>query len=190
VYHHISTEIDAKTLWEKLESLYENKIVQNKTFYIRKLVNMKYQKGSSVSDHLSRFQDCVNLLSTMKMILNEELHILILLSSLLDSWETLVVSLSNSTPNDVVTLTMVKDNMLNEELRRKELEIISESSTLVIKNRGRSTHRNSHDDDKRDKSKRRSKSRKGIICYYCKKSGHMKNECRKLKAENDGLKRD
>jgi gag-polypeptide of LTR copia-type/Zinc knuckle len=177
-------------LWEKLESLYERKTVQNKAFYIRKLVNIKYQKGSSVSDHLSQFQDCVNLLSTMKIVLNEELYVLILLSSLPDSWETLAVPLSNSAPNGVVTLTMVKDSMLNEELRRKEFEITSESSTLVIKNRGKSTHRNSHDDDKQDKSKRRSKSRKGIICYYCKKPDHMKNECRKLKAKNDGLKRD
>jgi hypothetical protein len=53
-----------------------------------------------------------------------------------------------------------------------------------------STHRNSHDDDKHDKSKRRSKSRKGIIYYYCKKLDHSKNDCRKLKVKNDGLKRD
>ena len=143
-----------------------------------------------MSDHLSRFQDCVNRLSTMKMVLDEELQALILLSSLPDSWETLVVSLSNSAPNGVVTLAMVKDSMLNEELRRKELGITSESSALVTENRGRNVYRNSHDNDKRDKSKKRSKSRKGIICHYCKKPGHMKNECRKLKVKNDGLKRD
>jgi hypothetical protein len=106
----------------------------------------------------------------MKMVLEEELQVLILLSYLPDSWETLMVSLSNSASNGVVTLAMVKDSMLNEELRRKELGIISESLAFVIKNRERSTHRNSHDDDKRDKSKRRSKSRNEIIYYYCKKS--------------------
>jgi gag-polypeptide of LTR copia-type len=55
VYHHISTETDAKSLWEKLESLYERKTAQNKAFYIKKMVNMKCQEGSSMSDHLSRF---------------------------------------------------------------------------------------------------------------------------------------
>jgi hypothetical protein len=100
-----------------------------------------------------------------------------------------VVSLSNLAPNGIVTLAMVKDSMLNEELRRKELEITSESSALVTENRGMSTHRNSHDDDKQDKSKRRSKSRKEIIYYYYKKPDHMKNECRKLKAKNDDLER-
>jgi gag-polypeptide of LTR copia-type len=42
VFHHISTETDAKALWEKLESMYERKTAQNKAFLIRKLVNMKY----------------------------------------------------------------------------------------------------------------------------------------------------
>jgi hypothetical protein len=97
--------------------------------------------------------------------------------------------LSNSAPNGVVTLAMVKDNMLNEELRRKKLRIISESSTLVIENQN-STHKNSHDDDQRDKSNMRSKSRKEIIYYYYKKLCHIKNERRKLKVKNDGLKRD
>jgi hypothetical protein len=108
------------------------------------------------------------------MVLDEELQALILLSSLSDSWETLVVYLRNSTLNGIVTLAMVKDIMLNKELRRNEWGITSECSVLVIKNQRRSTHRNSYDDDKRDKSKRRSKSQKEIICYY-KKTGHMNN---------------
>jgi Zinc knuckle len=125
----------------------------------------------------------------MKMILDEKLQVLILLSSLPDNWKTLVVSLSNSAPNGVVTLAIVNNSMLNEELRRKELEITSESSAIVTKNRSKNTYRNSYDDDKRDKSKKKTKSRKGIICYYCKKLGHMKNDCQKLKFKNDDLKR-
>jgi hypothetical protein len=35
-----------------------------------------------------------------------------------------------------------------------------------------------------------SEFRKGIICYYCKKSGYMKNYCQKLKAKNNDFKRD
>jgi gag-polypeptide of LTR copia-type len=189
VYHHISIEINTKILWEKLESLYKQKTAPNKTLYIRKLLNMKYQEGSSVSDHLSQFH-CVNYLSIMKIILDEELQTLILLSSLSDSWKTFVVSLSNSTLNGVVTLAMVNDSKLNEELRCKDLGITSEFSALVTEKQKRSTHRNSHDDDKQDKSKRRSKSRKGFIYYYCKKLDHSKNDCRKLKVKNDGLKRD
>jgi len=41
----------------------------------------------------------VNQLTTMEILLDDELLALLLLSSLLDSWETLVVSLSNFVPN-------------------------------------------------------------------------------------------
>ena len=58
---------------------------------------------------------------TMKLVIDNELQDLLLLSSLLDSWETLVVSLSNSAPNGVLQLAMVKDSLLNEETRRNDM---------------------------------------------------------------------
>lgn len=56
----------------------------------------------------------------MEMKLDDEVHALILTSSLPNSLETLVASLSKSTPNGVLTTKMVKENMLNEENKRKE----------------------------------------------------------------------
>ena len=57
----------------------------------------------------------------MKMMLDNELHVLLLLYSLLDSWKTLIISLNNSAPNgDVVTLGMVRDRMLNNKIRKKK----------------------------------------------------------------------
>jgi len=43
-----------------------------------------------------------------------------LLSSLPDSWNTLVVSLNNSAPDGKLTLELVKNSLLNKEARRKE----------------------------------------------------------------------
>ena len=45
---------------------------------------------------------------TMKLVIDDELQVLLLLSSLPDSWETLVVSLSNSAPNGLLQLVMLK----------------------------------------------------------------------------------
>jgi hypothetical protein len=68
------------------------------------------------------------------MLLNQELQTLILLSFLFNSWKILMVSLINSTSNGIVTLVMIKDSILNKELRRKELGITSEFSAIVTKN--------------------------------------------------------
>ncbi|KAL9419480.1 hypothetical protein AB3S75_037275 [Citrus x aurantiifolia] len=70
----------------------------------------------------------------MKMILDDELQALLLLSSLPDSWETLVVLMNNSVTNRKLTLDMVIDRLRNEESRQENVEVVSyESDALVSK---------------------------------------------------------
>ena len=108
----------------------------------------------------------------MKLELDDEVQTLLLLSSLPDSWETLVVSLSNSAPNGVINVYMVKD-MFNEEAKRKELGIFSNTETFVIEKRGKSKSRKPSNDYNRDKSRGKSKSRKEIKRFYCGKPRHI-----------------
>ena len=93
----------------------------------------------------------------MKLELNDEVHALLLLSSLLNNWETLVVSFSNSTPNSVITVNIVKDNMFNEEARRKELGIFSQTKALVTERWRRSKSKKPSSDYNFDKSKEKVK---------------------------------
>ena len=146
-------------------------------------MNLKYKDGNSVVEHLGNIQELLNELSTMKLELDDEIHALLLLSSLLDSWETLVVSLSNSDPNGVIIVNMVKDSMFNEEARRKELGISSNTEALVIERREKNKIRKPSSDYNRDKARGKSKSRKDIKCFYCDKPGHIKKECIKFKRE-------
>ena len=60
---------------------------------------------------------------------------LLLLSSLPESWETLVVSFSNSTRNEQLIISMVKDAIFNEKVCKREMGTIdrSELQALVLK---------------------------------------------------------
>ena len=117
IFNHVSQESDPYDLWKKLEGLYERKTAHNKASLIKRLVNLKLKGGKSVSEHLSDFQDIINKLTTMKVVLDDELQALFLLSSLPDSWETLVVTISNSAPDGVLSLDVIKDSVFNEEIR-------------------------------------------------------------------------
>ena len=107
-------------VWKKLESLFSRKTSRNKTTLIRRLINLKYKDENNMVEHISSFKGIVNKLVAMKMNIDNEMQASLLLSSLLNSWETLVVTVSNSTPNGILTMESVKDSLLNEEARRKE----------------------------------------------------------------------
>eukprot|EP00252_Welwitschia_mirabilis_P006794 TRINITY_DN17697_c0_g1_i1.p1 TRINITY_DN17697_c0_g1~~TRINITY_DN17697_c0_g1_i1.p1 ORF type:complete len:155 (-),score=30.00 TRINITY_DN17697_c0_g1_i1:480-944(-) len=74
----------------------------------------------SFIEYLNKFQELLNELAVMKLVLDDEVQALILLSPLLDSWGILIVSCSNLAPIGKLTLSMIKDSILNEEARRKE----------------------------------------------------------------------
>jgi len=184
VFHHVSTETSAQALWKKLEALYERKTAGNKAFLIRKFVNLKYREGSPMTEHLNNAQSIINQLESMKITLGDELQDLMVLSSLPEGWETLVVSLSNSAPDGVVSMEMVTSCLLNEELRRKDSGA-STSDALLMESRGRPVKKDGKPRGN-SRSKSRFSSRKEIECYYCKLKGHIKKDCYKWKREQKG----
>ncbi|GKV11817.1 hypothetical protein SLEP1_g23036 [Rubroshorea leprosula] len=186
VIHHVAQEKESYKLWTKLEELFERKNALKKASFIRKLVNLKYKEGKNVYEHLNNFQEIFNELVIVKLAIDDEVQALILLSSLSDNWETLVVTLSNSTRDGEMTLQLVKDNILSEESRRKEQGIMSfESEALVTEYRGRSKQRYIRRDNDRQsqercskgKSRGRSKSKSRVTCYTCGKQGHYQKDC-------------
>ena len=113
----------------------------------------------------------------MNLVIDNELQALLLLSSLPDNWETLVVSPSNSTPNGMLQLAIVKDSLLNEETRKNDMgkDI---AHALVTENRRRSKSRSSKG---QGKSRSRSESKGKFKCFYCDKEGHIKRNCKAWK---------
>ena len=93
VYNHIANETHARTLWEKIESLYASKSGNNKLYLLHCFVSLKYKEGTPMSDHLNEFQGLLDQMSRMGIKFDDELLGLLLLITLLQSWETFRVSL-------------------------------------------------------------------------------------------------
>ena len=183
IFHHVANDKVAFDLWQKLESMYERKTTVNKASVIKQLAKLEYRDGSSVIEHLNVFQGHINQLIAMKINLDDEVQALLFLSSLPGSWNTLVVSLSNSAPDGKLTPDMVKNNMLNEEARRKEKgsHQASSSDAYVAEKKDENRDR-SHKKPQRGRSKSRERSQSSsstkFICFHCGKEGHKRNQCR------------
>ena len=180
LFEHVSTYTNAYELWTKLESLIQKKTPRNKAHLVRRLVKLEYLDGQNMIEHLNTFKGIVNQLIKSEMKIDDELQTLLLLSSLPESWDTLVVTLSNSTPEGKLSMDSVTDSLLNEESRRRERGLNNQFEANVVENRGRSKNRGKGGGGK---SQGRSKSRTRLSCYYCGKPGHIKSECRFLKRD-------
>ena len=99
-------------------------------------------------------------------------------------------SVSNSALNGVLQLAMVKDSLLNEETRRKDMGK-NIAQALVTENRGRSKSRNYKG---RGKSRSWSESKGKFKCFYCDKECHIKRNYKawknKQKEDKNQIKAD
>ncbi|KAL8148835.1 hypothetical protein AgCh_006000 [Apium graveolens] len=179
-YHRVAEEEDAYKLWTILEPTFQQTSSQNITFLFRKLMNMRFKDGNNMSEHMSEFHGFLNQLATMQMDLNEKLRAIFLLNTLPSSWDTLVVAITNAVSSDKLTLRSIKEILLSEAMRRKVKGVSNDSQALVIENRGRSNYMDSNMG--RSKSmifgNSGGKSKANVECYYGKKKGHYKKDCR------------
>ena len=120
--------------------------------------------GDRIVVHISTFMGLVNQLASTKFPLDDVMQALLLLRTLPDSWENLVVSLSASCQEENLPLQVVKTNILKEETRKKDKSALSQLKANVAQNlgRGRRKHRSPRN---RDKSHARSKSRGRLTCF-------------------------
>lgn len=126
-------------------------------------MNLKYEEGtSSISSHFSQMQSIINQLSSMEVVLDDELQALLLLSSLPDNYcVRLVESLNDISSSEKLSMNEVKNSLLNEELMRMALGSLAlESDVLVTKNVGSNSKGNNNC------SESGRKSRREIQCYY------------------------
>jgi hypothetical protein len=84
--NHIDDETHAHTLWQKLEVLYARKTRNNKMFLMKQLMYLRYQDGTSLTDHLNTFQGIINQLAGMGIKFDDKVQGLCLLGTLSNSW--------------------------------------------------------------------------------------------------------
>ncbi|RDX83248.1 hypothetical protein CR513_35855, partial [Mucuna pruriens] len=114
---------------------------------IKGKTNRIFMEDTSLSDHLNEFQRIIDQMLGMGIKFEYEILGLLLLNSLPESWETFKVSITNSIPNGVVSLQMVKGSVLNKETRRKT----QSSSSQSEENKGKKGKLKEKDDDDDDR---------------------------------------
>lgn len=152
---HIRGLTTSKAVWNALKTYHEKNTLVNKVSTLRRLCSMRLGESDDMAQHINSMSSLFHRCMDLGDNLPEPYQVAILLSSLPPSYDSLVTALEVR-PEGELTLGTVKSKLLDESTRRKELNNSNESSndTTVLKTMN-----------------------KEIVCYFCKKRGHLKRDC-------------
>ena len=148
---------------------------------------MKMLEGGSVANHLNEFNKLTSQLSSLKVNFDDEVRALLILCSLPESWNRLVMVVSNSVPSsNILKFDDVVGVILSEEMQRKSIGETSDNA-LTMERRRRQKERGRIPGNHNKYRKGRSKSRlRKIECRNCVKRRHMKKDCKAPKKKRGG----
>ena len=96
VAHNVVKEKTTADLMKALSGMYEKSSTNNKVHLMKRLFNLKMVENASVAQHLNEFKTITNQLLSAEIDFDDEIRALIVLASLLNSWEAMKMVVSNS----------------------------------------------------------------------------------------------
>ena len=144
VLSSIAEKKTAKEIWDTLTRLYKAKSSHNKIFLKRRLYTLRMAESSSMTDHINTMNTLFSQLTELGHRIEENERAELLLQSLPDSYDQLIINLTNNILVEYLVFDDVAAAVLEEESRRKNKEDRSKSSQqaeALTMTRGRSTKR-------------------------------------------------
>ena len=161
----------------RLEDLYAQQSATSKVYWLKKLMDRRMKKDTTMSVHLNEFNSIIKQLVNHKFNINDEFKATFVLCAISKSPDIFKTALSNSNP--ILVYANGESQLLMEEMNRKNNA--SSKSSTALSTRGRPQHRGN--DNQRNKSRSKSRPKKDIERFHCSKKEHMKKDCFKLKKE-------
>lgn len=166
---HVRKLKNAKQYWDSLMKYHEQTSITSKVFILKKLCRMTMSEDENLEEHVATMLDLIEQYQVQdtenEYVLHDNLIVALILGSLPESYNNLITSLE-SRPSKELTLDLVKNKIIHEYRRRQELE---------------RENLNSNNDHTAMKMSKKSYKNTQMKCTYCKKNGHLRENCYFLK---------
>lgn len=159
LYQYVRTATSAKEAWDKLASIFEDKGLYRRVLLLRQLHRMNLSDYTNMSNYISAVMMLVQQLADIGRNIEDAEVAEILLSGLSGDYDVLVSSLETACMSRDLSSELVRTRLLQEEHRKNGFDHSASGAAYSVTNK------------------------KVIICNYCKKPGHIKSKCFKLKKD-------
>lgn len=167
---HVKDARSAREAWASLKDYHQKASLTNQVYLLKRLCSMKLAEDVDMETHINHMLNFVDELAALGEMLKHKLIIAMLLSSLPDSYSTLVTALETRAENEL-TLQLDKGKLIDEDKRCKNVKYYEEKSedkALKV------CHKSMQQEQTQQKPQE-------VNCFFCKKRGHMKKDCVKYK---------
>lgn len=169
---HIRKCATAYDAWNALKEFHQRNSLSVKLRLLRNLWNVKLPEGGNMSEHLHEIGGLIDELEDAGETLTNHLTVALILSSLPESYDTIITALENTKEADF-SVEYVKGKLIDEWKRKCEDRGGSSDQAL------RTFHGNV-DFNKRNLWK--------VRCYGCNQEGHLIRDCPKIVNKDDNEK--
>lgn len=143
-----------KAAWDALSNHHKKASFSNKIRLLRKMYQEVLPKNGDMEAHLTKLMDYYDQLCEIGHVLDNEVFVSIVLTSVGDDYDNLVTALDCREEADL-TLELVKTKLLDEYDRKKKSDSSNGMAMKVF-------------------------SKPPVNCHFCDKKGHVKKYCTKF----------
>lgn len=162
--NYVRKATSARNAWDNLKNYHEKSTLSNKVTLMRAICNLKLEENGNVVSHVNAMTELFEKLGALGDRISDDWVVAMLLSSLPKSYDTLITALETRPEGDL-TLSLVQSKLL-EEYRKRSIRTEEKTTESVLK----TTH-----------TAVKPKVSQSLECFFCKRKGHMKRDCKKFK---------
>lgn len=180
----------SQSAWNKLKEIHQPCGPVRKITLFKQLLYKKLKDCDNMMQHLNEFSEAVENLAQIGVKVQEELLVIMVLSSLPESYENFIVAIE--TRDNLPTLSAIKTKLLEEETRRsnkcEQDGAVSSHQAFVAKENGSSSNnckQQFNSSQHPQSSSNNNGSRTKFKCYNCGRRGHFASKCRDQKKNKE-----
>src|SRR5580704_12935297 len=163
---HISGATTARQMWEQLTLVKESTGRLGILAKRRALYRANAEEGFDMVEHISKLRQLQEELHVMQNIVSDEDFVMILITSLPESWDNYTSSYLGSSGNKPDLKSHELISILIKEDRRRKGRGNDAAISLQAKGKGRAVKGGKGENPNKDKE-----------CYNCHKKGHLSSDC-------------